>query len=71
VPSALIECTLSDGKNASQLFGSISQAGITQESTSGSILVSLASPGSVTLSCAGSATFGYANITAIKVGTLH
>jgi hypothetical protein len=68
---ALIECVLSGGGHASELYSSISMAGIIQTSGSGSNLVQLASPGPVTLTCSGNATFGYANITAIKVGTLH
>ncbi len=65
-----ILCTLSGGARNSYLYGSLT-TGISDITMSGTIAFSLASPGSVTLVCSGSATFGYANITAIKVGTLH
>jgi hypothetical protein len=65
-----ILCTLSGGARNSYLYGSLT-TGTSDITMSGSIVFNLASPGSVTLVCNGSATFGYANITAIKVGTLH
>jgi hypothetical protein len=66
-------CMLSDGVgDGAALFASVEQTGVTQSSASGSIKVHLTSPGTVTLYCgAVNATIGYANITAIKVGTLH
>jgi Collagen triple helix repeat (20 copies) len=65
-----ILCTLSGGARNSYLYGSLT-TGTSDITMSGSIAFNLASPGSVTLVCSGSATFGYANIIAIKVGTLH
>jgi hypothetical protein len=65
-----ILCTLSGGVRNSYLYGSLT-TGTSDITMSGSIAFNLATPGSVTLVCDGSATFGYANIIAIKVGTLH
>lgn len=71
VAATTVACFLSGGGRNSTLYSALEQTGVIQNSASGSILVHLATNGSVTLSCSGSATFGYANITAIKVGTLH
>lgn len=71
VAATTVLCTLSGGGHSSSLYSALEQTGVTQNSASGSILVHLATSGSVTLSCNGNATFGYANITAIKVGNLH
>jgi hypothetical protein len=64
------ECKLSGGGKESFLYGTVT-GGTSDTTLSGSIIFKLTSPGSVELTCEGSATFGYANITAIKVGTLH
>jgi hypothetical protein len=66
-------CSMSDGAgHMASLFSSVAQGGVTLNSASGSILVHLASAGKVTMDCTVSnATIGYANMTAIKVGTLH
>ncbi len=71
-PTVSTVCVLSDGTHNSNLYSTVEQAGVTQNSASGSILVHLTSSGSVTLSsCNGSASFGFANINAVKVGALH
>jgi hypothetical protein len=67
-------CFLSAGASDLNMYGSLENSGHTQETVSGTITAHLDSPGDVTLSCisgSGTATFGFANITATQVGALH
>jgi hypothetical protein len=71
VTMATIDCFLEGGGRKSILWSTVEETGVTLNTASGTILVNLASPGAVTLTCSGEANFAFANITAIKVGTLH
>ena len=72
-PSGTGSCTMhDDAGHFASLFSSVAQGGVTLNTASASMPVHLASPGAVKMDCSASnATIGYANITAIKVGTLH
>jgi hypothetical protein len=71
VATPTVECILAGGGKTDRIYSELQQTGINQNNMFGSITVELPAPEAVTLNCIGSASFGYANITAIKVGTLH
>jgi hypothetical protein len=67
-----VSCTVAGGTTTSRAYGTIQQSGVTQTTLVVTAAVHLAAAGAVTLSCGNTTnTFGYANMTAVQVGTLH